>query len=128
MKKGLQPWHNGCMSTLIRLFLLEPVSVWNRAFRISEGQMDWGPAWIKASPARPMARTWDSVDPNKGHLAVLELQKLGKLKFLISQNVDNLHLKSVIRPELLAELHGNITNRRCTRWKKCSFPTDRGLH
>ena len=35
------------------------------------------------------------------------------MKFLISQNVDNLHLKSGIRPELLAELHGNITKLRC---------------
>jgi NAD-dependent deacetylase len=36
------------------------------------------------------------------------------LKFLISQNVDNLHLKSGIKPELLAELHGNIRKLRCT--------------
>ncbi|MCK4402907.1 MAG: NAD-dependent protein deacylase [Dehalococcoidia bacterium] len=45
----------------------------------------------------------------------MELQKLGKLSFLISQNVDNLHLRSGIRPDLLAELHGNITKLRCTR-------------
>ena len=65
-------------------------------------------------PPRPM-RSWDSVQPNKGHLAIVELQKLGKLKFLISQNVDNLHLKSGIKPELLAELHGNIAKLRCER-------------
>lgn len=29
--------------------------------------------------------------------------------------MDNLHLKSGIRPELLAELHGNMTKLRCTR-------------
>jgi NAD-dependent deacetylase len=62
-----------------------------------------------------MTRPWDSVQPNSGHLAIVELQKLDKLKFLISQNVDNLHLKSGIRPELLAELHGNITKLRCRR-------------
>ena len=45
--------------------------------------------------------------PNIGHEAVLELQKMGKLSFLVSQNVDNLHLKSGIAPEKLAELHGN---------------------
>jgi len=55
------------------------------------------------------------VDPNSGHLAIVELQELGKLGFLISQNVDNLHLKSGIRPDLLAELHGNIAKLRCTR-------------
>jgi mono-ADP-ribosyltransferase sirtuin 6 len=51
--------------------------------------------WIrrdKALPPRAMATSWDLVEPNSGHYAIVELQKLGKLKFLISQNVDNLHL------------------------------------
>ena len=59
----------------------------------------------KGLPPKPMSRPWDSVEPNNGHLALVALQKLEKLKFLISQNVDNLHLKSGIPPELLAELH-----------------------
>lgn len=69
----------------------------------------------KGLSPKPMARAWDSVEPNAGHLAIVELQKIGKLKFLISQNVDNLHLKSGILPDLLAELHGNMTKLRCTR-------------
>jgi mono-ADP-ribosyltransferase sirtuin 6 len=69
-------------------------------------------------PPRSMAVSWDSVAPNKGHYAIVELQKIGKLKFLISQNVDNLHLKSGIRLKLLAELHGNMTKLRCTRCQK----------
>jgi NAD-dependent SIR2 family protein deacetylase len=72
-----------------------------------------------------MAKPWDSVEPNQGHLALVELQKLGKLKFLISQNVDNLHLKSGIDPELLAELHGNIAKVRCSR---CEKTFDRSLN
>jgi mono-ADP-ribosyltransferase sirtuin 6 len=68
----------------------------------------------KGLPPKPMNRPWDSVEPNTGHMAIVQLQNLGKLSFLISQNVDNLHLKSGIRPELLAELHGNITKLRCT--------------
>ena len=63
-------------------------------------------------------RQWDSVEPNSGHMALAELQRMGKLKFLISQNVDNLHLKSGIRPDLLAELHGNLTKLRCGRCGK----------
>jgi NAD-dependent SIR2 family protein deacetylase len=74
----------------------------------------------KGLTPKPMP-SWDSVQPNKGHLAIAELQKLGKLKFLISQNVDNLHLKSGIKPELLAELHGNITKLRC---KSCETTID----
>ena len=69
----------------------------------------------KGLAPRPLAVSWDSVAPNSGHDAIVELQKIGKLKFLISQNVDNLHLKSGIRLELLAELHGNMTKLRCTR-------------
>ena len=61
-------------------------------------------------------------EPNAGHMAILELQELGKLKFLVSQNIDNLHLKSGIRPELLAELHGNSARLRC---KRCGNQVDK---
>lgn len=72
----------------------------------------------KGLPSRPITRSWDSVEPNWGHYAIVDLQKMGKLKFLISQNVDNLHLKSGISPDLLAELHGNMIKLRCTRCGK----------
>lgn len=72
----------------------------------------------KGLAPRPVSKPWDSFEPNKGHLAILELQNIGKLRFLISQNVDNLHLKSGIHPDLLAELHGNITRFRCTDCEK----------
>ncbi len=61
-------------------------------------------------------------EPNTGHIAIYQLQDLGKLAFLISQNVDNLHLKSGIKPEILAELHGNLTKVRCI---ECDFKMDR---
>ena len=63
-----------------------------------------------------------AAEPNAGHVAIHELQNLGRLAFLISQNVDNLHLKSGIEPERLAELHGNLTKVRCT---DCEFKMDR---
>jgi len=65
----------------------------------------------------PPPRLFSEVEPNAGHDAIVELQKLGKLRFLISQNVDNLHLQSGIRPDLLAELHGNTTKLTCLRCK-----------
>ncbi len=73
--------------------------------------------WTRRDKALPpkSTRPWDSVEPNCGHRALVELQRIGKLKFLISQNVDNLHLKSGIRPDLIAELHGNLTKLRCPR-------------
>jgi len=77
----------------------------------------------KGLPTKP--RDFSSVEPNAGHLAIVDLQKLGKLSFLISQNVDNLHLRSGIRPDLLAELHGNVTKLRCTR---CEAQVDRSAN
>ena len=73
----------------------------------------------------PMAKPWHSVEPNQAHFALVELQRLGRLNFLISQNVDNLHLKSGIDPKLLAELHGNISKLRCS---KCEKTFDRSLN
>ena len=55
----------------------------------------------------------EQVKPNKAHIAIAELQNLGFLKFLISQNVDNLHLMSGINPEIIAELHGNYALMKC---------------
>jgi NAD-dependent SIR2 family protein deacetylase len=72
----------------------------------------------------PTTRPFHMAEPNAGHRAIVELQNLGKLKFLISQNVDNLHLRSGIRPELLAELHGNVTKLRCQR---CQTQVDKSL-
>jgi NAD-dependent SIR2 family protein deacetylase len=54
------------------------------------------------------------VEPNSTHYAIVDLQNMGKMKYLISQNIDNLHLKSGIRFDLLAELHGNRARLRCT--------------
>jgi NAD-dependent deacetylase len=53
------------------------------------------------------------VGPNASHLSLAELQRLGRLRFLITQNTDNLHRRSGIRPEVLAELHGNGQLVRC---------------
>jgi mono-ADP-ribosyltransferase sirtuin 6 len=78
----------------------------------------------KGLPPKSIDQPWHAVEPNEGHLALVELQNLGKLKFLISQNVDNLHLKSGIKPELLAELHGNMTKLRCD---VCGETLDRSL-
>jgi len=72
--------------------------------------------WTRQATGLPAKRRLlDSAKPNSGHTAIVELQNLGKLKFLISQNVDNLHLQSGIHPDLLEEMHGNITKLRCTR-------------
>jgi NAD-dependent deacetylase len=78
--------------------------------------------WTRRGKGLPVEhRDFSKAFPNSGHYAIVELQKLNKLTYLISQNVDNLHLKSGIKPEILAELHGNITKLRCL---KCEFKVD----
>lgn len=51
-------------------------------------------------------------------MALVKLQELNLLKFLISQNIDNLHLASGIHDEKIAELHGNVTLARCQQCGK----------
>lgn len=78
----------------------------------------------KGLPPKNGKKDWTDSDPNIGHMAIIELQDMEKLDFLISQNVDNLHLKSGIRPELLAELHGNIALLRCRICEKTYSKSD----
>ena len=46
--------------------------------------------------------------PNPAHYAITELDKLGKLDCVITQNVDNLHQKAGVPAEKVFELHGNV--------------------
>ena len=49
--------------------------------------------------------------PNKGHLALSELEKMGKCKAVITQNIDGLHQEAGSREVL--ELHGSVLRNYC---------------
>jgi NAD-dependent deacetylase len=54
-----------------------------------------------------------SVEPNPAHRAIAELEKLGKLDCVITQNVDGLHQKAGNSEDKVLQLHGNM------QWVKC---------
>jgi NAD-dependent deacetylase len=53
------------------------------------------------------------IKPNPAHYAIAELDRLGKLDSVITQNIDNLHQAAGVPDEKVFELHGNL------RWSVC---------
>jgi len=51
--------------------------------------------------------------PNKAHLAIRELEELGKLAMVITQNIDDLHQKAGVPEEKVIELHGTTNYVYC---------------
>lgn len=54
--------------------------------------------------------------PNAAHLALMRLEKRGKLKAIITQNIDGLH--SAAGSKNVIELHGSVLRNRCLRCGK----------
>ncbi len=60
-----------------------------------------------------MDETFRSAMPNRGHRAVAELVRRGKVAAVITQNIDGLHQASGIAEDQVIELHGNSTYAHC---------------
>jgi len=52
-------------------------------------------------------------EPNDAHYALVELERMGKLNGIITQNVDNLHQRAGSSPQKVIELHGTACKVRC---------------
>jgi NAD-dependent deacetylase len=61
---------------------------------------------------RLRSEIWDA-QPNDAHRALVELERKGALQFLVTQNVDGLHLLAGQSPEILVEIHGNARAVKC---------------
>ncbi|MCU1455351.1 MAG: NAD-dependent deacetylase [Acidimicrobiales bacterium] len=54
-----------------------------------------------------------SAAPNAGHLAVVELERRGKLLAVLTQNIDGLHQLAGTDPGLVVEVHGTMREVTC---------------
>lgn len=66
-------------------------------------------SWLarRANPA------WDA-EPNVAHRALVDLERRGALRALVTQNIDRLHHRAGSSPDLVLELHGNMVEAMCT--------------
>lgn len=46
-------------------------------------------------------------------MAIKKLVDCGHVRFVVSQNIDGLHLKSGLDRKFIAELHGNMFTEQC---------------
>jgi NAD-dependent deacetylase len=52
-------------------------------------------------------------EPNSGHLALVELEKSGRLVAIVTQNVDGLHQRAGSSEHLVIEVHGTMREVAC---------------
>lgn len=55
---------------------------------------------------------WDA-QPNPGHMALVDLERQGRLLALLTQNIDELHHRAGSDPALVCELHGSMHRVMC---------------
>jgi NAD-dependent deacetylase len=58
-------------------------------------------------------RNYDAYRPNPGHLALAELERIGLLRHVITQNIDGLHRKA--GSQNVTEIHGSLREILCIR-------------
>ena len=80
------------------LFLADPKAAWEKRLN-PEG------------PMRELAERVEAARPNPGHEALVELESMGLMRCVITQNIDDLHRRAGQRE--LAEIHGNTRLVRC---------------
>jgi NAD-dependent deacetylase len=62
---------------------------------------------------RPLSGLLLNAQPNPAHLALAQLEKMGRLKAIITQNIDSLHRQA--GSQVVYELHGHLRQVTCLR-------------
>jgi NAD-dependent deacetylase len=99
------------------------------AFRASQEARD--ESWRRRFA---MAEQFSNARPGRGHQALANLYRAGKVPAVVTQNIDNLHQLSGFAQEHVVELHGNTTYATCLgcaeryelAWVKERFDSDGG--
>jgi NAD-dependent deacetylase len=63
--------------------------------------------------ARPLVHTILNAEPNPAHIALAQLEEMGVLKAIITQNIDGLHQRA--GSQVVHEVHGHLRQATCTR-------------
>jgi NAD-dependent deacetylase len=71
----------------------------------------WREALDRKNRRSEFSTAIESAQPNAGHLALAELERMGHLQHIITQNIDNLHQRA--GSVAVTEIHGNRTKGRC---------------
>jgi len=83
--------------------------------------------WKESLNGDSLMDNWFNARPNPGHYALAEMEQMGILKCVITQNIDNLHQKAGNKRVL--DYHGNISLLRCfscdTRYHRADFDLER---
>ena len=83
---------------------------------IQNPKKHWEEIVKRGSRDSEFVRTLGEAKPNPAHFALAEMEQLGILKYLITQNIDNLHLAA--GSSNVAEIHGNSQKLRCLQCHK----------
>jgi NAD+-dependent protein deacetylase sirtuin 6 len=89
----------------------------------SESQQDASPTTTTSTTTpvpQPESVRFEHAIPSKTHMALVALHRSDKLKYVVTQNVDGLHLASGLPHSALAELHGNVFREMCEEVWHCS--------
>jgi NAD-dependent deacetylase len=95
-------------------FMADPKGHWENIAKGTGRDMDFYRAMAEAVP-------------HEGHFGLAELERMGIIKYLITQNIDNLHI--LAGSQKVAEIHGNSQKLRCiecnTRYERDGISLDK---